>query len=221
MLKCFCESTGCEGREVSKRVFDAHSKLDRAAQVRELRAASERVLKDQDEALSTYILLMTLSDKASGTSQHPGGRLWSKSSDDQESAKRISSPCCGGISRHELIDHNLRLLRDIEQSLDKLQADAKHQLASIGVPSARESPFPLKPLIVAVLDIQCQLVSIKLKIPSVNETKASISSKAQDLLANLQYSQSQWIDQANQCIQEPVPKASTDFNTGMRIVLLS
>ena len=215
MLKCFCESTGCGGREVSKRVFDAHSKLDRAAQARKLQAASERVLKDQDEALSTYLSSMTLSDKVSGTSQHSGGRLWSKSSDDEESAKRISSHCRGGISRHELIDCNLRLLRDIEQSLDRLQADAKRQLASIGVPSARESPFPLKPLIVAVLDIQSQLVSIKLKIPSVNETKVSISSKTQDLLANLQHSQSQWMDQAKQYIREPVPKASTDFNTGM------
>ena len=74
MFKCFCESTGCAGREVSKRVFDAHTKLDRAAQIRKLQAASERVLKDQDEALATYISSMTLSDKISGASQHPSDR---------------------------------------------------------------------------------------------------------------------------------------------------
>jgi hypothetical protein len=214
MFKCFCESTGCAGREVSKRVFDAHSKLDRAAQARKLQAASERVLKDEDEALSTYISSMTLSDKVSGTSQHPSDRLWSKSSDNEESAEDILH-CRGGVSRRELIDRNLRLLRDIEQSLNKLQADANRQLPSIEVPLTRESPFPLKPLIVAVLDIQSHLVSIKLKFPSVNETKASISSQAQDLLARLQHSQRQWMDQAKQCMQEPATKASADFNTGM------
>jgi hypothetical protein len=52
MLKCFCNSTGCAGREVSKHVFDAHSRLGRAAQARKDLEASERVLKDQDEALS-------------------------------------------------------------------------------------------------------------------------------------------------------------------------
>jgi len=211
MFKCFCESTGCAGREVSKRVFDAHTKLDRAAQIRKLQAASERVLKDQDEALATYISSMTLSDKISGASQHPSDRLWSKSSDNEESAE----DCRGGVSRRELIDRNLRLLRDIEQSLNKLQADVNRQLPTIEVPLTRESPFPLKPLIVAVLDIQSHLVSIQLKFPSVNKTKASISSKAQDLLGRLQHSQRQWMDQAKQCMQEPVTKANADFNTGM------
>ena len=51
-LKCFCDSAGCVGHEVSKRVFDAHSRLDHAAQAHKLLEASERVLKDQDEALS-------------------------------------------------------------------------------------------------------------------------------------------------------------------------
>lgn len=52
MLKFFCNLTGCAGREVSKRVFDAHRRLDRSAQARKHLEASERVLKDQDEALS-------------------------------------------------------------------------------------------------------------------------------------------------------------------------
>ena len=52
MLKCFCNLTRCAGREVSKRAFDAHSRLDRAAQARKDLEASERVLKDQDEALA-------------------------------------------------------------------------------------------------------------------------------------------------------------------------
>ena len=214
MFKYFCESTGCAGREVSKRVFDAHSKLDRAAQICKLQAASKCVLKDQDEVLATYISSMTLSDKISGASQHPSDQLWSKSSNNEESAEDILH-CWGGVSHRELIDRNLQLLRDIEQSLHKLQADANCQLPTIEVPLTRESPFPLKPLIVAVLDIQSHLVSIKLKFPSVNETKASISSKAQDLLGRLQHSQHQWMDQAKQCMQEPVTQASADFNTGM------
>lgn len=214
MLKCFCDSMGCAGREVSKRVFDAHSRLDRTAQARKYQEASERVLKDQDEALSACLSAMTLSDKVSGTSQHPGGQFWSKSSANMESTERISSHY-GGVSSRELTDRNLQLLRDIEKSLDKLQADAKHQLATVGIPSTRYTLFPLKPLIVAVLDIQNQLVGIKQRIASVDKAKSSISSKAQDLLTILQCSQSQWMEKAKQCFEEPVSKSSADFNTGM------
>ena len=107
-LKCFCDSTGCAGREVSKCVFNAHSLLDRAAQVRKHQEASEHVLKDQDETLSAYLSSMTLSDKVSGSgsSQHSGSRFWSKSSANEESTERISLHY-GGVSRHELTDRNL------------------------------------------------------------------------------------------------------------------
>jgi len=219
-LKCFCDSTGCAGREVSKRVFDAHSKLDRAAQARKLQAASERILDNQVEALSTYVSSMTLSDKVTGTSQHPGGRIWSRSSTSEESAERTSH-CYGGVSRHELTDRNLRLLGDIEVSLNRLEADAKLQLATVGAPLARDTPFPLQPLIIAVLDIQNQLLGIKQKVSSVDEVKSSFVSKAQNLLATLQLSHSQWMDKAKQCFQEPVLETSVDFNTGMWISLFS
>jgi hypothetical protein len=215
MLKCFCDSTGCAGREVSKRVFDSHSRLDRAAQARKHQESSERILKNQDEDLSLYLSAMTLSDKVSGTFQCPGGRFWSTSSADMESTERGSPHCHGGVSRHELTDRNLRLLRDIEKSLEKLQADAKRQLATVGIPFTRDASFPLKPLIVAVLDIQNQLVGIKQRIASVEEAKSSISSKAQDLLIILQHSQSQWMDKAKQYSEEPVPNSNADFNTGM------
>jgi hypothetical protein len=214
MVKCFCDSTRCDGRQVSKRVFDAHSQLDRAARARKLQAASERVLKNQDESLSTYLSAMTLSDKVTGNCQHPGGRFWSKSSAEGGQPEGISSHH-QGVSRHELTDRNLRLLRDIEKSLEGLQADTNRQLATVGVPLTRDAPFPLKPLIIAVLDLENQIVGIAQKVASVVEAKSSISSKAQDLLAILRHSQSQWMDKAKQCSQEPVLKASADFNTGM------
>lgn len=69
-----------------------------------------------------------------------------------ESTERISLHY-EGVSSRELTDRNLRLLRDIEKSLDKFQADAKNQLAILGIPLTRPTLFPLKPLIVAVLDI--------------------------------------------------------------------
>ena len=206
MLKCFCDSTRCGGREVSKRVFDAHSQLDRAAQARKLQVASERVLKNQDESLSMYLSAMTLSDKVSGNCQDSGGRFWSKSSAEGGQPERISSHC-QGVTHHELTDCNLRLLRDIEKSLEGLQADTNRQLATIGVPSAKDAPFPLKPFIIAVLDLEDQIVGITQKVALVVE--------AQDLLVILRHSQSQWMDKAKQCSQEPVSKASVDFNTGM------
>lgn len=221
MPQCFCDSTGCAGREVSKCVFDAHSKLDRAAQARKLQAASERILDNQVETLSTYISSMTLSDKVTGASQHPGGRFWSRlSTDEEESAEKISHRY-GGVSRHELTDRNLRLLRDIEVSLNRLEADAKRQLATVGAPLARDAPFPLQPLIMSVLDIQNQLAGIKQRISSVDEAKSSFISKARNLLAILQHSRSQWMDKAKQCSHEPVSETSADFNSGMWILLLS
>lgn len=215
MVKCFCDSTGCAGREVSKRVFDAHSQLDCAAQVRKHQECSERILKNQDVEISTYLSAMTLSDKVSGTFQHPGGRFWSTSSADMESTERSALHSHAGVSRYELTDRNLRLLRDIEKSLDELQADAKHQLATVGIPLTRDASFPLKPLIVAVLDIQIQLTGVKQRIASVEEAKSSISSKAQDLLDILKHSQSQWMDKAKQYSEEPVSKSGADFNAGM------
>jgi hypothetical protein len=110
MLKCFCDSTGCAGREVSKRVFNVHSRLDRAAQARKHQESSERIIKNQDEEISLYLSAMTLSDKVSGTFQHPGGRFWSPSSANMESTDRSSPHCGEGVSCHELTDRNLRLL---------------------------------------------------------------------------------------------------------------
>ena len=214
MPQCFCDLSGCVGREVSKRVFDAHSRLDRAAQARKHLEASERVLKDQDEAISACLSAMTLSDKVSGTLPNSGGRFWSNSSANEGSTEKIS-PRYEGVSRRELADRNLHLLRDIEKSLDKLQADAKHQLAIVGIPLRRDTIFPLKSVIVAVLDIQNRLVGIKQRIASVDEAKSSISSKAQNLLAILQDSQSQWIEKAKQCSEEPVSKSSVEFNAGL------
>ena len=214
LLKCFCDSTGCAGREVSKRVFDAHSRLDRAAQARKHLEASDRVLKEQNESISACLSAMTLSDKVSGTSQHSGGRFWSKSSANEDSTERIS-PHYDGVSKREIADRNLRLLRDIENSLDKLEIDAKHKLAVVGIPSRGNILFPLKSLIVAVLDIQNQLVGIKQRIASVDEAKSSISSKAEDLLAILRHSQRQWIEKAKQCSEEPVLKSNAEFNAGL------
>ena len=73
MPQCFCDLSGCAECEVSKCVFDAHSRLDRAAQAHKHLEASEHVLKDQDEAISAYLSAMTLSDKVSGTSPNSGG----------------------------------------------------------------------------------------------------------------------------------------------------
>lgn len=58
---------------MSKCVFDAHSKLNHAAQACKLQVASEHILRNQNKALSTYLLMMTRSDKVSGIPQHTGG----------------------------------------------------------------------------------------------------------------------------------------------------
>ena len=99
--------------------------------------------------------------------------------------------------------------------MNKVQADTKHQVAALGIPSTRGTPFPLKPLVITVLDIQSQLVGIKQRIASVEEAKSLISSKAQDLLVILQHSQSQWMDKVEHFFEEPILKSCAVFNAGV------
>ena len=83
MLKCFCNSTGCAGCEVLKRVFDTHSRLDRAAQAWSFWAYFEW------SRWNPFSLSIS-NDTVRQISQHLGGQFWSKSSSNEESTERIS-----------------------------------------------------------------------------------------------------------------------------------
>jgi hypothetical protein len=135
MPKCYCQSSGCAvagGREVTKRIYDSHARDDRSSRARNAQAASQNALQEKAEAISSYIAAMTLSDQVSGTSSRPGGRLWSTSLSQENRTEE--SPSHFTFSLRELIEHNLKRLRDLEQSLCTVWSEANSKLASIGSP---------------------------------------------------------------------------------------
>ena len=215
MPKCYCQSSGCAvagGREVSKRVYGSHARNDRSSRVRNAQAASQNALQEQEEIITSHIAAMTLSDQVSGISPRPGGRLWSKSSSQENQTEE--SPSHFTFSVRELIEHNLKRLRDLEQSLCAVRSEANSKLTSIGSPLERTAPFPLKSFIIAAQDISDQLDLIKQRVPSVQESKAQIVCQTQELLESLRVSQRQWLDQAKSCPVEVIPDSPCEVNTG-------
>jgi hypothetical protein len=215
MPTCYCQSSGCAaagGREVTKRLYDCHARLERSAQVLNTQATSRNALQEQGEALASYLTTLTLSDQVSGMTSHQGGRLWSKSLSHEDPTKK--TPSQPTFSRRELIEDDLKRIRDLENSLGAVQSEATSKLSSIGSPLERTAPFPLTALIVAAQDILDQLHRIKQKVPSVQQSKAPIVLQTQELLANLRQSQRQWLDQATISPIEIIPDSPYELNAG-------
>ena len=215
MPKCYCQSSGwavAGSREVTKCIYDSHARNDHSSRVLNAQAASQNAVQEQEEAITSYKAAMTLSDQVSGTSPHPGGRLWSTSSSQENQTEE--SPLHFTFSLRQLAEHNLKWLRDLEQSLCTVWSEANSKLASIGSPLERTPPFPLKSFIIAAQDISDQLDLIKQRVPSVQESKAQIVCQTQELLEILRVSQRQWLDQAKSCPVEVIPDSPYEVNTG-------
>ena len=215
MPTCYCQSSGCAaagGREVTKRLYDCHARLERSTQVLNAQAASRNTLQEQEDALASYLTTLTLSDQVSGTTSHPGGRLWSKSLSPEDPTE--NTPSQPTFSRRELIEHSLKRIRDLKRSLGAVQSEATSKLPSVGSPLERTAPFPLTALIAAAQDILDQLHRIKQRVPSVQESKAPIVFQTQELLANLRQSQRQWLDQAMVSPIEIIPDSPYELNAG-------
>lgn len=222
MPKCYCESAGCAkagGVELKQRALEVHTRKDRLASVKKIQDASQKVLDDRDEDISAYISAMTLSDQACGAPSYDGGRIWGGKPDiaevtgPAEQTPSQSSSKDGSTYRHR-VDVILRHLRDVEQSLDKLQAEANLALDKLNHPTERSDPFPLKSLISAALNIRDELSRVNHRTPSVQESKSSTSTRVETLLAKLKASQTQWIEKARQCADAPHPDEFSEYDTG-------
>ena len=215
MPTCCCQSSGCAaagGREVTKSIYDRHLRLERSTQVLSAQATRRNALQEQEEALTSYLTTLTLSDQVSGMTTLPGGRLWSKSPSHEDPTKNILSQPT--FSRRELIEQDLKRIRDLEESLGAVQSEAALKLSSVGSPLERTAPFPLTALIVAAQDILDQLHHIKQRVPSVQQSKAPIVLQTQELLASLRRSRSQWLDQATVSPIEIIPDSPYALNAG-------
>ena len=111
---------------------------------------------------------MTLADQVSELS-HAGGRLWGRSPPNHNTSQPADDPpsTADHTTHHQCLDHSLTHLCSLEKDLNTLNSRALLQLSELGTPSAPNTPFPLKPLIVDLRNIMDQ-------VSGVNHQSASV-----------------------------------------------
>ena len=158
---------------------------------------------------------MTLADQVSEPS-HAGGRLWGRSppnhNTDQPADNAPSNADC--TTHRQCIDQALTHLCSLEKDLNTLNSRALLQLSELGTPSAPNTPFPLKPLIVDLRNIMDQVSGVNSRLASVRETKSSILTRCEDLQSKLKNAQRCWVDQAKEIIESKAD-GLPELNAGM------
>src|SRR6202522_3356667 len=192
-----------------------HAHVDQANRYERARIASEEALQDQEDAISTRLASMTLADQVSEPS-HAGGRLWGRSppnhNTDQPADDAPSNADC--TTHRQCIDQALTHLCSLEKDLNTLNSRALLQLSELGTPSAPNTPFPLKPLIVDLHNIMDQVSGVNSRLASVRETKSSILTRCEDLQSKLKNAQRCWVDQAKEIIESKAD-GLPELNAGM------
>ena len=92
MPLCFCSKNGCfeqggvdpisgkpNGVHVSHKTFQSHSLDDQVAAYEKAKEQADKAIEDQVEQISIYLAAQTMADNVTGPSTNPGGRLWSRS----------------------------------------------------------------------------------------------------------------------------------------------
>ena len=84
MPTCTCESHACNGKDVTPRAFENHQREDKRRKFSQAYAKATQVCNKQNDDVAAYISSLTLSDSATGGIPAPGGRLWSRSVQDDD-----------------------------------------------------------------------------------------------------------------------------------------
>jgi len=219
MPTCNCETNGCllqGGVQLPLRTVRDHAHVDQANRYERARIASEEALRDQEDAIATHLASMTLADQVSELSQD-GGRLWGKSLPNHDNADQPANdpPSTADRTTHrQRIDYALTRLCSLEKDLNTLNSRALLQLLELGTPSAPNTPFPLKPLIVDMRNIMDQVSGVNSRLAAIRETKSSILTRCEELQTKLKNAQRRWVDQAKEITQLKA-NGFPELNTGM------
>ncbi len=207
MPVCYCESYGCNGKDVVSRTFESHHREDKRRNFRHAYAKATQVCNQQNDDIATYISSLTLSDDATGSTSGLGGRLWFRSvQDDDDATGSDAAPASLHRStdtphsshhphasrRHSLINDTLSELANIEKELGYLVSAAEPQLKSLGAPLSPDDPFPLKSLISTACVLHDRLSAVNNQASSVRETKATISNRLSAFLEELMSGNKLW-----------------------------
>ena len=218
MPTCNCETNGCRlegGVQLPLRTVRDHAHVDQGNRYERARIASEEALRDQEEAIATQLASMTLADQVSQPSR-AGGRLWGRSLPNHSTDQPADDPpsTADRTTHRQRIDHALTHLCSLEKDLNTVNSRALLQLSELGTPSAPNTPFPLKPLIVDLRDIMDQVSGVNSRLASIRETKSSILTRCEDLLSKLKNTQRCWVDQAKEIV-ELKADGLPELNAGM------
>ena len=255
MPNCCCVSFGCGkkgsidpttkcplGVLVDVRTFKSHTLQDRAAIARE---ASQRVGSAQEADIVQYISSMTLADKVSGATNHPGGRLWSRSDPDPKDLQTMmeglsldspqpstptfsppANPCnqrpptssTSEPSRQSRVNSHIRHLAGIEASVTELAKKTQKGLTDLVTHSGDPSaPFPLMPLLAACSDLRTQLGEVKSKQPAVAEIRRSIAEQLDDTQQLLDKAKRSWKQKCTEYGTAATAAAQNELQTGESI----
>jgi hypothetical protein len=218
MPTCNCETNGCRlqgGVQLPLRTVRDHAHGDQANRYERARIASEEALRDQEDAIATHLASMTLADQVSEPS-HAGGRLWGRSPPNHNTDQPADDPpsTSDRTTHRQCIDHALTHLCSLEKDLNTLNSRALLQLSELGTPSAPNTPFPLKPLILDLRNIMDQVSGVNGRLASVRETKSSILTQCEDLQSKLKNAQRCWVDQTKEIIESKAD-GLPELNAGM------
>ena len=208
MPACYCESYGCNGKDVVPRTLESHHREDRKRNFRHAYDKATQVCNQQNDDITSYISSLTLSDDATGNTSGLGGRLWSRSVPDDGLSRNLSAltlsgdatgsdpdtPCSRSPTRrrHSPINNALSELANIEKEVRYLISVAGPQLKSLGDPSSLDDPFPLKAIISAAHSLRDRLSSFNNQALTVRETKVTISDRLSAFLEELMNANKSW-----------------------------
>ena len=204
MPACYCESYGCNGKDVVPRTLEGHRREDRRRNFRHAYDKATQVCDQQNDDIASFISSLTLSDDATGNPSGLGGRLWSRSVPHNDLSRHLSSltlssdatgsdpdtPCSRSPARrrHSPIND----VFDIDKEVRCLISVAGPQLKSLGAPSSLDDPFPLKPIISAARSLRDRLSFVNNQAPTVRETRATISDRLNAFLEELTNANKLW-----------------------------
>lgn len=220
-----CRDFGPEGRPLTLRIIQRHQVDERASSAHRLYAkaqiTADEAIESQLEDISAHLAANTLSDRVSGPTSAPGGRLWGKPS--SASADR-QGPAADLVTfrhsrppfRRDAEAEALSFLDELNISITSFSTDLDFAIQSLQEPSekTRSTVFPLEIFQEKLHVFQDQLSLITIKRQMVSNRKDCISQQLRPLQERLNSAKSAWLTKVA-LIDESIRAApGVPFETG-------
>ncbi|PPQ97558.1 hypothetical protein CVT26_002343 [Gymnopilus dilepis] len=207
MPSCHCQWADCNGKVISKRLFDDHQRQDKRARINTALEATQQAIEKQNDVLESYVASLTLSDEATGCTTTPGGRLWARNpteaagpADDINQSFRLPTADA------------LHTIHEVKGKIDTLVVAAKLPLQNVAKPLTPLDTFPLESLLRDALLLQDCLDSVSVNRECIREAKLPVAQSLTSILCQLRGAQTTWSRQVK-LLSETQNRANS-FDTG-------